>query len=88
MFIFTSCQLLAGTDYIKASKFLTFTGESVQSVSIQIINDGADESLKFFGLLSSADGAITPNVRLEPTRAIATIINKNGMYLVYAETVL
>ena len=63
----------------------------MQSVSIQIIDDGVDESSKlFFGLLSSADGAITPNVRLEPTRAIATIINKKskGIYMCMLKSII
>ena len=49
----------------------------MQCVSIQIIDDGGDESLEFFGSLSSRDDIIPSNVRLEPRRAIATIINKN-----------
>ena len=70
----------AGLDYIETSKFLNFTGDSVQTVSIQIIDDGISEpSETFFGLLSSADGTlIPPNVHLEPNRATATIINENG----------
>ena len=71
-------------DYdIETSKFLYFTGDSVHSVSIQIIDDGISEpSETFYGLLSSADGmTIPPNIRLEPTRATVSIINKNGIYL-------
>ena len=71
-------------DYdIETSKFLYFTGDSVHSVSIQIIDDGISEpSETFYGLLSNADGmTIPPNIRLEPTRATASIINKNGIYL-------
>ena len=73
-------------DYnIETSKFLNFTGDSVHSVSIQIIDDGISEpSETFFGVLSSADGTtIPPNIRLEPTRATATIINNNGIYPSY-----
>ena len=53
----------------------------MQTVSIQIIDDGISEpSETFFGLLSSANGTlIPPNVHLEPNRATATIINENGM---------
>ena len=73
-------KLSAGSDYIDNSKVLVFSGDSVQTVSIQIIDDGISEpSASFFGLLSSADGIIIPpNIHLEPTRATATIINKNG----------
>ena len=69
-------------DYnIETSKFLNFTGDSMHSVSIQIIDDGISEpSETFFGLLSNADGTIIPpNIRLEPTRATAIIINNNGI---------
>ena len=71
----------AGSDYIKSSRVLIFTGDSVQTVSIQIIDDSISEpSETFFGLLSSADGILIPsNVRLTPNRTTATIIDENGM---------
>ena len=74
-------KLSAGLDFITTSKTLIFTGDSLQNVSIQIVDDGISEpSETFFGLLSSADGTtIPPNIHLEPTRATATIIDKNGM---------
>ena len=73
-------KLSAGSDYIDNSKVLVFSGDSVQTVSIQIIDDDISEpSETFFGLLSSANGMIIPpNIHLGPTRATATIINKNG----------
>ena len=72
--------LSAGSDYIEASRVLVFIGDSVQHVPIQIIDDGISEpSETLSGLLSSAvDTVIPPNVRLEPDRATATIINTNG----------
>ena len=71
-----------GLDYTETSKSFNFIGDSVQTVSIQIIDDGISEPPEtFFGQLSSADGmVIPPNVRLEPNRATATIINENGIY--------
>ena len=74
-------NLSAGSDYIDNSKVLVFSGNSAQTVSIQIIDDSISEpSETFFGLLSSADGmTIPPNILLEPARATAAIINKNGM---------
>ena len=67
-------------DYTETSKSLNFIGDSVQTVSVQIIDDGISEPPEtFLGLLSSAIGmVIPPNVYLEPKRATATIINKNG----------
>ena len=52
----------------------------MQTVSIQVIDDGNPEpSETFLGQLSSADGVvIPPNVLLQPNRATATIINENG----------
>ena len=82
------CPFSAGLDYSitsNTSKYLNFTGDSVHSVSIQIIDDGISEpSETFVGLLSSADGTtIPPNIHLEPTRATATILNNNGSYNSY-----
>ena len=73
-------QLLDGLDYTETSKSFNFIGDSVQTVSIQIIDDGISEPPEtFLGLLSSADGmVIPPNIRLDPTRATATIINDKG----------
>ncbi len=52
----------------------------MQTVSIQITDDGISEPLEsFLGRLSSAEGVIIPpNVLLQPSRATATIINENG----------
>ena len=77
------CPFSAGLDYARnTSKYLNFTGDSVHSVSIQIIYDSISEpSETFFGLLNSADGmTIPPNIHLEPTRATVTILNNNGSY--------
>ena len=71
-------------DFTEASETLNFTGDSVQSVSIEIIDDGISEPPEtFFGMLNSPMGnAVTPpNVRLEPNRATANIINENGTKL-------
>ena len=78
------CPLSAGSDYIEASRVIVFTGDSVQHVSIQIIDDGISEPPETLsGLLSGADGTvIPPNVRLEPTRATAIIINTNGKLII------
>ena len=75
----TLCLFLAGLDYTETAKLLNFTGDSVQTVSIQIIDDANTEpSETFLGRLSSADGPIfPPNVLLRPNRATATI-NENG----------
>ena len=75
------CLLSAGVDYIETFKFLTFIGDSVQTVSIRIVDDGVSEPPEtFLELLSSADGmVIPPNIHLEPNRATATIISENGM---------
>ena len=72
--------LLAILDYTETSKLLNFTGDSVETVAIHIIDDGNPEpSETFLGQLSSADGVvIPPNVLLQPNRATATIINENG----------
>ena len=73
------CPLLAGLDYTETSKLLDFTGDSVQMVSIQIIDDGNPEpSETFLGQLSADGVVIPPNVLLQPNRATATIINENG----------
>ena len=73
----TLCPLSAGSDYIETSRVLSFTGDSVQTISVQIIDDGISEPPEtFLGLLSRADGVIIPpNVHLEPNRATATIIS-------------
>ena len=67
-------------DYADTFKPLNFTGDSVQTISVQISDDGISEPPEtFLGLLSSADGVvIPPNVHLEPNRATATIISENG----------
>jgi hypothetical protein len=71
------CPFSADSDYIETSKLLVFTGDAVQHVSIQIVDDGTSEPPEtFFGVLSGADGTvIPPNIHLEPTRATATIIS-------------
>ena len=68
-------KLSAGLDFITTTKTLIFTGDSLQTVSIQIIDDSISEpSETFFGLLSSTDDTTIPlNVHLEPTRATASI---------------
>ena len=76
---------LDGLDYVNTFKPLNFTGDSVQTISVQIIDDGISEPPEMFlGLLSSVDGVvIPPNVHLDPNRATATIISENGTIIRY-----
>ena len=52
------CPLLAILDYTETFKLLNFTGDSVETVSVHIIDDGNPET--FLGQLSSADGVVIP----------------------------
>ena len=52
---------------------LVFTGETVQSVSIEIIDDEISESLEtFLGQITSAD-LLPSNIKLSPSRAVFSI---------------
>ena len=72
-------NIIAGQDYERIVTTLVFTGESVQSVSIEIIDDEISESLEtFHGQLTSAD-PLPPNIQLNPARATFTIFDDNGI---------
>ena len=70
--------LPAGSDYQKTTKSLVITGDSVQSIFVEILDDEMLEFPEtFYGHLS-VDKSLPHNVHLEPNRAVATIIDDKG----------
>ena len=73
-------MITAGLDYNETTSSLVFTGQSIESVPVGIIDDSFFESNEtFFGRLSAA-GVLPPNVLLDPIEAVATIIDNDRMY--------
>ena len=67
-------------DYDETVSSLVFSGESTQTVVVRVIDDDLPEPPEtFIGRLSFA-AVLPPNVHLEPTKVVATIIDNKGVY--------
>ena len=69
---------VAGQDYNNVSTILTFTGQSVESISVPIIDDEVFELEEVFYGRLVAVGSLPSNVQLKPERAAASIIDNKG----------
>ena len=71
---------IAGLDYDESIHSLVFSGNSTLFVVVSVIDDDILESPETFCGQINAVGVPTPNVHLEPAKAVATIIDDEGVY--------
>ena len=78
--LFTSHLFIAGLDYNESICSLVFSGNSTQFVVVSVMDDDILESPETFCGRLNVVGIPTPNVHLDPAKAVATIIDDNGVY--------
>ena len=67
-------------DYDESIHSLVFSGNSTQFVVVSVIDDDILEPPETFCGRLNAVGIPTPKVHLDPAKAVATIIDDNGVY--------